>query len=121
MKTRTGFVSNSSSSSFVVVGVPLTKTIEGRLNAVLPKKEGEEEYEWHERISVETGLTILYVERGEAPHLIGKVLADVGSDGDYLASISFTKTQIDEMMGDVIQKLGGGDIEPKLMLGTRPS
>lgn len=119
MKTRNGFVSNSSSSSFVVVGFPLTEDMESRLNSFFPKQDGEEEYEWHERISVETGLQVLYTSSPQK-YVIGKVLADVGSDGDYLEPTNFTRSQIEEMMNDVCRKLGGG-VEPKLMLGTRPS
>jgi hypothetical protein len=120
MKMRSGFVSNSSSSSFIVMGIPQTQDVEALMRKILPQEEGEENWEYENRFSEKTGLRSLYTER---PHsnVIGKVIADVGSDGDYLEFEEFSVKQLELMASEVRTALGGGDIEPKLMLGTRPS
>ena len=121
MKTRNGFVSNSSSSSFVIVGTPLTKKLETRLKEKLGVKSDDEDWQYEKEEEIEKlGISILYTEGPGSGHTVGKVLADVGSDGDFLERQSYSIDQLN-YMADQVRKVLGEDVDIKLMLGTRPS
>lgn len=116
MKTRSGFVSNSSSSSFIVIGCQFDDELKAELEKMYPLKGDEEEYDWRERVQSEIGLSILYVEPG---YVIGKVLADFDGDGKYLERQEHSLNDLGAIMEDVARKLKRLDI--KLHMGTRPS
>jgi len=122
MKTRNGFVSNSSSSSFVIVGTPLTKKIETRLKEKLGVKPDEDEWQYEREEEIEKlGVSILYTsDDSDGSYTVGKVLADVGNDGDFLERKSYSIDQLN-FMADQVRKVVGEDVDVKLMLGTRPS
>jgi hypothetical protein len=119
MKTRQGFVSNSSSSSFIVIGTKFTPALEAQLKAKLPNPPEDDEWLYDNTISDLTdGLSIMYV--GDNERIIGDVLADVGSDGDHLERQDYTIAQLVEKI-ERVQDVVGDLVDVKLMMGTRPS
>lgn len=119
MKTRQGFVSNSSSSSFVVIGAKFTPEIEAKLKAKLPNPPEDDEWLYDGSVNqITDGLSVMYV--GDHDRIIGDVLADVGSDGDYLENKDYTIAQLVEKI-EKVQAAVGDLVDVKLMLGTRPS
>lgn len=110
MKTRSGFVSNSSSSSFVVMGVriedkPLSLSYDD-WDAILC---GDKKY----KISALSS---------DGEYIVGKVYADIHSDGDWMKSTSIS---IKDLISDSvtvkeeIKKLLKLDVEPTLLMGCR--
>lgn len=102
------------------MGIPLTPSIEGLMNGIVPKEQDEADWDYYDRFQAKTGLGILYTEKPHK-HLIGRILADVGSDGDYLEHQEYSIYDLEIMASEVMRELGLGDLQPKLMLGTRPS
>jgi len=105
MKIRNGFVSNSSSSSFIMIGVPSSA-----LNADI-----ENDFDSHYE---KDGLESLYVERRGYDYIVGHVLIDSGDeelgDGDITVDELILKsTEISNKLGVSIDKV-------KLYYGTRP-
>jgi hypothetical protein len=100
MKVRNGFVSNSSSSSFVIIGV---------------KRSGEYE-EIMENEKFEKGIRTLYVEERDYDYITGVVL----SDDDELETTCTTFEQFQEMAQKVATALNVDIKEVKLITGCRP-
>ena len=106
MKTRQGFVSNSSTSSFIIVGVVLAaqevKKYEDPETGVLracPK-----------------GFDLTYTDGDK--YILGITLADASSDGDYIPDMEFSIEELAEKR-DMVREATGK--EPKLYMGTRSS
>jgi len=117
MKIRTGFVSNSSSSSFVVLGVKMDKATSEKLKKLCPpnKEEKADDGLWWERLSEELGLEVIYNE----PHcLIGEPLA---SGDDYMEECEYDIKEIEKKAKTIQAALKGIDVPVKLLMGTRPS
>ena len=116
MKIRNGFVSNSSSSSFVVLGARIAK----------PENVDEKVWEDLECGSPKYKINVLYHEtQGGVEYVVGQVLADVSSecggcleDKDYpLKTLTTQAKSIKKYVKDIL----GLDITPSLIMGTRPS
>lgn len=106
MKIRNGFVSNSSSSSFVVLGYSMTRE---QLTAIGVPDDFYGQKFPH-------GIGIMY--DNDDNYIVGKVIADVSSEGDYLASMSI---DLDTLIADGVKVREHLKMEatPKLLLGTR--
>lgn len=102
MKTRSGFVSNSSSSSFVVIGTRMT-------DKELKKKGWYDEYEPTDKMP--DGLDILHDNDGDI--IIGEILA---SGEDYLDDSKIDLVKLQKTFNRVEKALG---VKVKLLIGTR--
>jgi hypothetical protein len=129
MKTRNGFVSNSSSSSFVIIGYPEGKVFpdkEAALKKYAPKlldskdcKEYGVDEVWFDFLG-KPGLYGNGISHlpNDGPGYIGIILADVSSDGGALGD---SKISLDGVMKKIkkFQKLFGIIEPPKIITGTR--
>lgn len=97
MKIRNGFVSNSSSSSFVVIGV---------------KRDNEDDEELLEEI----GLSSLYVEADSYDYITGIVI----TDDEYMEISNTSFLELQEMAQKVADALKVDISEVELITGTRP-
>jgi len=95
MKIRNGFVSNSSSSSFIVLGVPSNESIE---------KEG---------------IDSLYVEGEDGDYINGYIIADYDPDEGYFGEIS--AVDLHEKIEFIADALSVDPDTIKLIYGARPS
>jgi|ERR1035437_422888 hypothetical protein len=119
MKIRSGFISNSSSSSFVIVGATLTKQLEKKLIDQLELSQREIDEEGiSEILGYKSGLDVLHTG-GSAINCysIGKLIAD-GLDDMDVESMSMT-----ELMNHIkkVKKILGDEEDIKLIYGCRPS
>lgn len=121
MKSRMGFVSNSSSSSFVVLGIGFKEVKEVN---VIANRLG-----WIGDIDVNDffclgrdGLEYLYVEEEDGTFgLLGKVYANVADDGNPLESQRIPLSQLTITAYEIANKLGVDVNRVQLYMGTRPS
>jgi hypothetical protein len=102
MKIRNGFVSNSSSSSFVIIGA---------------KRSGDYD-EIMENENLGDGIESIYVEEEGYDYITGFVLAD---DEDYLESNNISFAEFNEKAQKVADALKIDINQVELIMGTRPS
>lgn len=101
MKYRKGFVSNSSSSSFVILGY--------KMNDI------DNPYDF----AGELGLDCIY--DGNENCIIGKTLASVSSDEGYMEDEEFTHAKLEKIGREINKALIIKGKIPSLFLGTRES
>lgn len=108
MKIRNGFVSNSSSSSFVVFGFKLEedKMTFAKRNGFMPEDEDDsfdELYEWTEKWAEENSLRVI----NENDYLIiGYYITDGDSEGILLEEADVSLNQLIEYGDNLINKFG---------------
>jgi len=100
MKIRNGFVSNSSSSSFVILGV---------------KRNGEYE-ELDENIQ-NLNIQNLYVDEGDYDYITGIVISD---GEEYLEFSNTAFSELSEMANNISTALNVDISEVELVTGCRP-
>ncbi|GAG20118.1 unnamed protein product [marine sediment metagenome] len=110
MKIRSGFVSNSSSSSFVLIGVEVTQELDDKLE----KKYGTD---WKNEGDLEDAVQVLW-ETGNGD-LVGIVVI-TDSDG-YLEDGNISLAEFNTMASEVSQVTELDVSEIKIFYGTHAS
>jgi hypothetical protein len=118
MKIRLGFVSNSSSSSFVVLGRVISDEEYKNLSDDLKEDISEDD-------------DLLYVESyydpelGKGEWLMGEILVDVDTTEEYLPREVYEVDKIlakaQSKVNAICDKYGFSPTIPKILIGTRPS
>jgi hypothetical protein len=109
MKVRRGFVSNSSSSSFVVVGVEFNDQMEKRIKNKLGVKDDDSLW----NVLEDKGYLLIYDE--DNPNILGIELTDAS---DYqLDYAEYNFEQLIKKMKEVSDFTGCEDV--RLYMGTR--
>ena len=106
MKIRSSFVSNSSTSSFVLLGVELTEAEEERLTG---------EHDHISEMTEDAGLGYVGAEYRERP-LIGRMLTE-GDDYGQLKTAEISLEELDKM-AKVLKEQYGLSGKVKLYMGT---
>ncbi len=111
MKVRNGFVSNSSTASFVLVGFDCT-------GANLEEKFAKDFYD----IADDLDASYIYEGEGGAPngveYVLGKYLAYIHSDESYCTSEQVDVQELMEQVEEIRRKVGLEDREILFWKGT---
>ena len=123
MKIRSGFVSNSSSSSFVVIGCSLPKKLQKRLAEKLGVDVETDDWMYDGILTEKFGMEVISTEDSvDGGYVFGKVLVNVSSDGEYMERKTITFNEMREMKNKLHDILGDDlDVNVALHIGTRPS
>ena len=108
MKIRSGFVSNSSSSSFVVIGVK-------RLNSEVILGEYDDVYEAIENEDLGKGISSLWVEGSNYDYITGFVICD----GDEIEENTISFSELNDMAVKVSKALNVDVSKVELITGVR--
>ena len=118
MKTRKGFVSNSSSSSFILVGYEISK------ESVEKLREHDEDAYYEIAMDTNNFRILMGSEDGVGDKAVaGDFILDISSDDNYVEYDSFSLDDVSERMKAVKETIleNGFEIigEGKLFMGTR--
>ena len=123
MKIRNGFVSNSSSSSFVIFGAPITEQTEATILelAGVTREVFEEDYysdlEWFSQEHSDLEFSCLRTDDSNN-YLIGTIIC-YGDTSGYLESTEFSLDELDKIATELSNKFGISKEQFTLRTGTR--
>ena len=126
MKIRSGFVSNSSSASFIVLGVACSKKeVNEFAKALGCENDFEDEYGEDSSeffLTKPKGIESLHADSyAFGDQILGQVLADVHSDGDVLDDKAIPLPDLQKKAGDIARALDVDVRRVQLYFGTRSS
>ena len=121
MKMRSGFVSNSSTSNYIVIGV---KVHEELLKRLVKQFNIDPELEisdagWEVAEYLESDQLIQYYHVDGEEDIIGKPIGNF--DDDYLETASLDFREIDKIVREIAGRLGVDPDDIGLHMGCRPS
>lgn len=116
-KIRSGFVSNSSSSSFIIIGATLTKKLQDKLVKKFNISKEDVVDDIASVLEEKTNLDVLFTsDTHDGAYTIGKHLV---SGDEYLKDGNMSAEEIIKNITN-IKKIIGEDADVKLMYGTCP-
>lgn len=115
MKKRLGFVSNSSSSSFVVMGVKITRDEEVEIAKKFKDIDNDESVYLPDIVS---GIGNNYLDDDDATYL-GTIICNVHDDDGGLEQNEIDMEDMIKRTKNVLEKVGLQDRNIKIYTGTR--
>jgi len=108
MKTRMGFISNSSSSNFVMVGYYTDDNLEDDIEVTL--EDGEKR-----------AIEGVYMEDDKGAYAVGIVISHGSSEDSYIPSAEIPVAKLSEMVKVIANTCKVEEKEIKLLCGSHPS
>ena len=113
MKKKLGFVSNSSSSSFVIVGTKIERSEREEVFKKITKLENVEDVYLPDFIGKDICLT------DDGPDYIGKIIFDAKRDEDSPEDAAYDISEIEKEGREILDRVGLQDREVKIYSGVR--
>lgn len=113
MKKRNGFVSNSSSSSFVIVGTKIEHNEREEILKRITKLDDVEDLYLPDVVGDDICLS------DDGPYYIGKIIHDAKGEEDCPEDKAYILSDVENEAKEILNKLGLQDREVKIYSGVR--